>query len=91
MNGRLSDAKNAKIILQLAGIEKIRGRDAHHVKVLLGAGLKRDVFFDSGTHLIVREMDPLGSSITTTTAPSTGCRCRIGWRFAAAGVRTRSR
>jgi hypothetical protein len=59
-NGRLGDAKKAKIGLQLAGSEKVNGRDAVHVKVSLGPGLARDVYFDAGTHLIVRETGPSG-------------------------------
>jgi hypothetical protein len=54
-NGRLADVKKAKIGLQIAGTEKVRGRDAIHLKLLLGSGLTRDVYFDAGTHLIVRE------------------------------------
>jgi len=59
-NGRLVDAKKAKIAMQWAGMEKVRGRDAVHVKLTLGAGLARDVFFDSASHLVVRESGPSG-------------------------------
>jgi hypothetical protein len=59
-NARLADVKKAKIGLQLAGSEKVRGRDAPHMKVLLTTGLTRDVYFDAGTHLIVREAGPSG-------------------------------
>jgi hypothetical protein len=59
-NSRLQDLKKAKIGLQAAGSEKVRGRDAVHVKVLLGTGLTRDVYFDSETHLLVRETGTSG-------------------------------
>jgi hypothetical protein len=57
-NSHLADLKKSKISLQMASSEKARGRDADHLKVLLGPGLTRDVFMDSGTHLIVRETLP---------------------------------
>jgi hypothetical protein len=59
-NGRLNELKKAKIGLELAGSEKVHGRDATHVKVLFGPGAARDVYFDTGTHLIIRETAPLG-------------------------------
>jgi hypothetical protein len=59
-SGRLVDAKKAKIAMQLVGSEKVRGRDAVHVKLTLGPGLSREVWFDSGTHLLVRETGPSG-------------------------------
>ena len=57
-NNHLADLKKAKISVQLAGMEKVRGRDASHVRVLLGPGLTRDVFFDAQTHLVSRERLP---------------------------------
>jgi hypothetical protein len=54
-NSRLVDLKKAKLSVQLQGTEKVRGRDAYHLQVLLGPGLSRDVFFDAQTHLIVRD------------------------------------
>ncbi len=57
-NGRLTDVKKDKIILQLTGPEKVRGRDAYHIQVLLGPGIAREVFFDTQTHLITRETTP---------------------------------
>jgi hypothetical protein len=57
-NSRLADGKKARLSLQLLGIEKVRGRDASHIQILLGAGLTREVFFDTQTHLVVREILP---------------------------------
>jgi hypothetical protein len=54
-NSRLADLKKARLGVQMAGTEKVRGRDAWHLQVLLGPGLARDVFVDAQTHLIVRE------------------------------------
>jgi hypothetical protein len=54
-NSRLADVKKDKLIVQLTGVEHMRGRDAYHIHVLLGAGVTRDAFFDMQTHLMVRE------------------------------------
>lgn len=55
-NGRLADAKQQKLSLQWVGTEQVRGSDAAHIHVT-GDQVTRDVFFDSRTRLIVREMD----------------------------------
>jgi predicted RNA-binding protein Jag len=54
-NSRLVDLKKFKLSAQFAGMESVRGRDAYRVRVLLGQGMERDVFFDAQTHRIVRE------------------------------------
>ena len=54
-NSRLADLKKAKIGVQLAGQEKVRGHDAWHLQVRLGPGLTRDIFVDAESHLVVRE------------------------------------
>lgn len=54
-NSRLIDLKKAKLNAQLLGTEAVRGRAAYHVQVTLGPGVTREVFFDTQTHLIVRE------------------------------------
>jgi len=54
-NSRLADPKKSKLVVQLVGVERVRGRDAYRMKVLLGMGEAREVFFDTETHLIVRE------------------------------------
>jgi hypothetical protein len=54
-NSRLVDVKKSKLGVQLTGTEQVRGRDAYRMKVSLGMGAVREVFFDTQTHLIVRE------------------------------------
>jgi hypothetical protein len=54
-NGRLADLKKDKLIVELAGIEPVRGRDAYHIHAVLGPGVSRELFFDTKTHLMVRE------------------------------------
>ncbi len=54
-NGRLAEVKKDKIIVQLAGVEQVRGKDAYHIHALLGPGITREAFFDTQTHLMVRE------------------------------------
>ena len=54
-NGRLVDVKNNKLTLQWIGSEKVRGRDAYHLRIVLAPKVSRDVFFDTKTHLILRE------------------------------------
>jgi hypothetical protein len=54
-NGRLLDAKKDKETLQWIGSERVRGRDAYHLRVVLAQKVSRDVFFDTKTHLILRE------------------------------------
>jgi hypothetical protein len=54
-NNRLTNLKKGKLLAQLAGSEKIRGKDAVHVLVVEGPGLTRDLYFDPATHLLMRE------------------------------------
>jgi hypothetical protein len=58
-NDRLSDVKKSRLGVQFVGIEKVHGRDTYHVEVLPAAGgIAREVFFDTRTHLIAREVLP---------------------------------
>jgi hypothetical protein len=58
-NDRLSDMKKSRIAVQFVGIEKVRGRDTYHVQVLpVAGGVPREMFFDTRTHLIARELLP---------------------------------
>ena len=51
--------KKSKLGLQFVGIEKVRGRDTYHVQILPAAGgIAREMFFDTRTHLIAREVLP---------------------------------
>ena len=54
-NGRLVDVKKDKLTLQWIGSEQVRGRDVYHLRVVLAPKVARDVFFDTKTHLILRE------------------------------------
>jgi hypothetical protein len=57
-NSALADVKKSKMALEFAGTEKVRGRDTYHVRVSAGPGVTRDLYFDAGTHLILRETAP---------------------------------
>ncbi len=58
-NDRLADLKKSRWSATFAGIEKVRGRDAYRVQVLPAAGgIACEVFFDTRTHLMVRETLP---------------------------------
>jgi hypothetical protein len=58
-NDRLSDLKKSKLAVQFVGVEKVRGRDTFHVQILPAAGgIPREIFFDTRTHLIAREVLP---------------------------------
>jgi hypothetical protein len=59
-NNRLTDLKKGRLSVQPLGIEKVRGQDAYHVRVIAGPGTVREVFFDVETHLIARETSPSG-------------------------------
>jgi hypothetical protein len=54
-NFRLADINKDKVIVQSAGVEQVRGKDAYHVHAVLSPGVTREVFFDTQTHLMVRE------------------------------------
>jgi hypothetical protein len=58
LNEHLANAKKDKIGARLVGIENVSGRQAYHVEFLIASGVTREVFFDTQTHLIVREIIP---------------------------------
>src|ERR1035438_2137834 len=49
-NARFADLNKSRLIVQMVGVEKVRGRDAYHVQAQLGPGISREVFFDARTH-----------------------------------------
>jgi hypothetical protein len=58
-NERLSDVKKSRLAVQFVGIEKVRGRDTYHVRVQpVAGGIGREIFFDTDTHLVAREVLP---------------------------------
>ena len=59
-NTRLVNPKKVKIALALAGSAQVRGKDASQLEVTTATGIKRQVFFDPQTHLIVKEAATVG-------------------------------
>jgi len=59
-NSRLVNAKKNKLGLALIGHEQVRGKDTLQIEVTTSAGLKREIFFDPHTHLIVKEKAMIG-------------------------------
>ncbi len=59
-NSHLVDAKKNKIGIGFASSSKVRGRDALEIEVTTMSGVKRHVFFDAQTHLIVEEAATIG-------------------------------
>jgi hypothetical protein len=54
-NMRLLDPKKNKIALTFVGHSQVQEKDALHVELSTATGVKRQVFFDPRTHLIVKE------------------------------------
>src|SRR5258707_1639950 len=59
-NSRLVNPKKSKIALAFVGHAQVRGTDAMQVEITTAAGVKRQVFFDPQTHLIVKEAATVG-------------------------------
>src|SRR6202171_4542915 len=59
-NSHLVDARKNKLGLGFAAFSKVRGRDALELEVTTMTGVKRHVFFDSQTHLVVEEEATIG-------------------------------
>src|ERR1700688_1480514 len=59
-NSHLIDAKKNKIGIGFAAFSKVRGRDALEIEATTMTGVKRHVFFDPQTHLIVKEAGTVG-------------------------------
>jgi hypothetical protein len=59
-NSRLVNPKKSKIALMFVGHAQVRGKDALQLEVTTATGVKRQVFFDSQTHLIVKETATVG-------------------------------
>jgi hypothetical protein len=59
-NSRLVNAKKNKLGIGLVGHAQVRGKVALQIEVTTSAGLKRQIFFDPQTHLIVKEAAPIG-------------------------------
>jgi hypothetical protein len=62
-NSRLLDPKKNKIAVAFVGHAQVRGNDAVQLELSTTAGIKRQVFFDRETHLIVKESSTLGGVV----------------------------
>src|SRR5579864_1443953 len=58
LNSRLADAKKSKFGLQMVDTEDVAGRKAYHVRIALSPRVSRELFFDTQTHLLIREIIP---------------------------------
>jgi hypothetical protein len=61
-NSHLVNAKKNKIGIGFASFSKVRGRDALEIEITTMSGVKRHIFFDSETHLIVEEAATIGGT-----------------------------
>ena len=59
-NVRLLNLKKNKLVLALVGHAQVRGKDAIEIEVTAASGMKRHVYFDAVTHLIVEEKATVG-------------------------------
>jgi hypothetical protein len=59
-NSRLVNPKKEKIALAFVGHAQVHGKDALELELTSATGMKRHVFFDPQTHLIVREAATVG-------------------------------
>src|ERR1700727_138541 len=59
-NSHLVNAKKNKLGLAFIGHAQVRGKDALQIEVTTPAGLKREIFFDPQSHLIVKESAAIG-------------------------------
>jgi len=59
-NSRLVNAKKDKLGLAFIGHAQVRGKDSLQIEITTPTGLKREVFFDPQTHLILKETASIG-------------------------------
>src|SRR5213595_1427724 len=59
-NSRLVNPRKSKIALTFVGHAQVRGRDALQTEITTATGVKWQIFFDSQTHLIVKEAATVG-------------------------------
>jgi len=59
-NSRLVNPKKEKMALAFVGTAQVRGKDAQELEVTSATGIKRRIFFDLQTHLIVKEVATVG-------------------------------
>jgi hypothetical protein len=56
LNTWLLNAKKDKIAARLVGMDSVHGRSVYHLQFTFAPGATRDVFFDTQSHLILREI-----------------------------------
>jgi len=59
-NSRLVNPKKSKMTVTLVGHAQVRGKNAVQLEISSATGMKRQVFFDPQTHLIVKEVATVG-------------------------------
>ena len=59
-NTHLLNLKKNKIAVMLAGKVQVDGKETQQVEVTTASGMKRQIFFDAQTHLIVKEAATIG-------------------------------
>ena len=59
-NSRLVNPKKQKVSLAYVGTAQVRGKDALEIELTSATGMKRHVFFDPQTHLILKEAATVG-------------------------------
>jgi len=59
-NSHLVNPKKAKLAVSFVGNAQVRGKDALQLEVTAVTGMKRQVFFDPQTHLVVKESATVG-------------------------------
>jgi hypothetical protein len=59
-NSRLVNAKKSKLGVAFIGHAQVRNRDALQIEITTPSGLKREVFFDPQTHMILKEVATVG-------------------------------
>jgi hypothetical protein len=59
-NSRLLNPKKSKLAVALVGHAQVRGKDALQLGITTATGIKREVFFDAESHLIVKESARVG-------------------------------
>ena len=59
-NSHFLNLKKNKLALAFQGHAQVGGKDALQVEVTAPTGMKREVFFDPETHLVVKDAGPLG-------------------------------
>ncbi len=61
-NSRLVNPKKNKLAVSFVGHAQVRGKDTLEIEVSTATGVKREVFFDPETHLIVEEKATVAAS-----------------------------